>query len=541
MGVKAKLGEQERLTDLAKQINVQHREHGRRERVARKHMSSAFAHAVRAGELLLEAKPLVGEGEWLGWLKENFQGGQRTAYNYIDVARHKDDPDLQPVANESGLKGALLYLQEKRNKPRTAKQVSPAEPDEDEEERASEAREDMKQAYTIHGPLTPAWGDEGEEAGDGSLNGDKDAESPAREPGEEEERSREREIRREWKHRWGKMPPRRGGVTAVVVRGPGSKDKVGRWVIPFLPEDHKLYVEPYLGTGAVLLNKKPSDEEVVNDTNEEVVNLFDVLRDNPEALARAVRLSPFSEADLQRAYDERGMPGLEPVERARRWLVCAHQAYLRQPGVPSFSLSSADTARNSVRLWNELPEHIEEAGGRLKEVKVSCRDATELIWDKLFRREDAVIYADPPYMPGTRAPGQYINEMPVPEHVGMLEALADHPGAVFLSGYDDELYHEALAGWESWDIPGYSSTGYRREVLWMNEKAHAGALAAEARRREEASATQAPPAGTAFGMVYRQPEPREPEAPAFAAVFGALLEGGRWDSDSYGTAGEDEE
>lgn len=265
-----------------------------------------------------------------------------------------------------------------------------------------------------------------------------------------------------------------------------------------------------------------------------------MLREQPEELARAVEFTPFSEAELRRAYDERGKPGLEPVERARRWLVRANQSYLRQTGLPSFTLSSAETSRDSVGLWNDLPEYITEAGLRLKEVQVSCRDATELIWDRLFRREDAALYVDPPYMPETRAPGQYLHEMPVADHVGMLDALLDHPGAVYLSGYDAPLYHEALAGWVSWVIPGYSSTGYRQEILWMNERAHAGALAAQERRKEEArKASAAPPPGAAMGMVYQRPEPEEPEAPAFAAVFGALLEGWRWDRGG-GFAGEED-
>lgn len=340
----------------------------------------------------------------------------------------------------------------------------------DEEERAR--REDMERAYTPHGPLMPVGVvDEAPEDESGDDNADDEGCLARRLRGEEERRVQE--IRREWTRRWGSLPPRRGGVNGPVMRGPGSKDKLGRWLRLFLPEDHKLYVEPYLGTGAVLLNKEPSEEEVVNDLNKEIVNLFDVLREQPDELARAVEFTPFSEAELQRAYDERGKPGLEPLERARRWLVRANQSYLRQTGEPSFSLSSAETARDSVKLWNGLSEHIREAGQRLKYVKVSCRDATELIWDRLYRREDAVLYVDPPYMPDTRAPGQYLYEMPVPEHVGMLEALLDHPGAVFLSGYDADLYHEALAGWVSWAIPGYSSTGYRQEILWMNDKADA--------------------------------------------------------------------
>jgi hypothetical protein len=47
---------------------------------------SAVAHAIRAGELLIEAKAQVGHGNWLPWLKANFDGSERTAQNYMRLA-----------------------------------------------------------------------------------------------------------------------------------------------------------------------------------------------------------------------------------------------------------------------------------------------------------------------------------------------------------------------------------------------------------------------------------------------------------------------
>lgn len=42
---------------------------------------------------------------------------------------------------------------------------------------------------------------------------------------------------------------------------------------------HKIYVEPFGGSGAVLLNKQPAWMEVYNDLYDRVVNFFEVLRD----------------------------------------------------------------------------------------------------------------------------------------------------------------------------------------------------------------------------------------------------------------------
>jgi hypothetical protein len=51
-------------------------------------LRSALTAAREAGEYLMEAKVLVGHGEWSAWLKVNFKGGARTAQRYQRIARN---------------------------------------------------------------------------------------------------------------------------------------------------------------------------------------------------------------------------------------------------------------------------------------------------------------------------------------------------------------------------------------------------------------------------------------------------------------------
>ena len=48
-------------------------------------------HAIRAGVLLLEAKALVGHGNWLDWLAANFPASVRTAQHYMKLAENPED------------------------------------------------------------------------------------------------------------------------------------------------------------------------------------------------------------------------------------------------------------------------------------------------------------------------------------------------------------------------------------------------------------------------------------------------------------------
>jgi hypothetical protein len=50
------------------------------------HARSAVEHAIKAGELLIEAKSQVKHGEWLPWLAENFPASRETARKYVQLA-----------------------------------------------------------------------------------------------------------------------------------------------------------------------------------------------------------------------------------------------------------------------------------------------------------------------------------------------------------------------------------------------------------------------------------------------------------------------
>ena len=88
--------EQGTLTQLANQINDEHRQ-------AEQAINAGLEHALRAGQLLLEAKGLCAHGEWTPWLEDNFAGSARTARAYMLVAERwpQIEAKRQRVANLS--------------------------------------------------------------------------------------------------------------------------------------------------------------------------------------------------------------------------------------------------------------------------------------------------------------------------------------------------------------------------------------------------------------------------------------------------------
>lgn len=249
----------------------------------------------------------------------------------------------------------------------------------------------------------------------------------------------------------------------TVLKYPGAKNRIAKWICSYIPE-HSVYLEPYAGSLAVLFNKFRCHIETVNDLNEDVVNFFRVLREYPEELKRAIELTPFARSEYEASYEDI----LDPIERARRFSVRCWMGFgCSNVYRNGFKSGQQSKSPNPAKAWAEMPEIIIQAADRLKGVQIECLPALELI--KRYNTPDVFIYADPPYLRGTRKNYLYKHEMEDADHVQLLEVLLDHPGKVILSGYDNELYNSMLSGWRKESIKTQAENGLKRtETIWMN-------------------------------------------------------------------------
>lgn len=251
----------------------------------------------------------------------------------------------------------------------------------------------------------------------------------------------------------------------AVLKYPGAKNRLADWILSFIP-NHDVYLEPYAGSLAVLLNKPRCHIETVNDINDDVVNFFKVLREWPQELAEAINMTPYARHEYYAAYEKEDC--IDDLERARRFCVCCWQGFgCSNTYRNGFKSGQQSTSPNPAKAWHDLPNYLIIAAERLKGVQIECLPAIELI--KRYDTADVFIYADPPYLPGTRKGYLYKYEMSKEDHIELLEHLLNHPGKVLISGYDNDLYNRMLIGWHKELKSTVAEAGNKRvEVLWMN-------------------------------------------------------------------------
>ncbi len=251
---------------------------------------------------------------------------------------------------------------------------------------------------------------------------------------------------------------------APVLKYPGAKWNIAEWIIGHIPP-HVHYLEPYFGSGAVFFNKVPSQVETINDIDGQVVGFFRILRDNPDKLARAIKLTPYSRKEYEDAFYLCG----DQLEDARRFCIRCWMAYgpktVRKTGWRNDV--EGRNGNSCPRVWDSVPGRLIAVAERLKDAQIESRPAVDMITRN--NKPRVLIYADPPYVLNTRMGKQYAHEMTNEDHIQLIEALDQHTGPALLSGYACDLYDSRLKHWERETCKALAEGGRsREEVLWIN-------------------------------------------------------------------------
>lgn len=258
----------------------------------------------------------------------------------------------------------------------------------------------------------------------------------------------------------------------------GGKTKLAESIARLLPA-HDHYVEPFAGSLAVLLAKRRTHMETVNDIDQDLMTFWRVLRDRPEDLTRVSELTPHSRSEHQAAYD---LDVDDELERARRVWVLLSQgrgATLRKTGW-RFYRNPAGSTYSLPDYFAAYVDRMPPAAARLHGVSLECRPALEVIED-YGRHPNVLLYLDPPYERTTRNSLNYKHEMSAAdEHVELLELALSCSAAVVVSGYPSDLYERVLGGWDRVELAAWTGNGIRGdankadgdrvEVLWSNRE-----------------------------------------------------------------------
>ncbi len=253
----------------------------------------------------------------------------------------------------------------------------------------------------------------------------------------------------------------------------GGKSRLRKYVIEKLPT-HTCYVEPFAGAAWVLFGKPPSDVEILNDINEELINFFRVIKEQPEELIASFEWELVSRAEFER------LAAIDPlqltsIQRAHRFYYLIMAGWGGELNYPRFQTSISDGGHGN-RLFGALQtlrKRLLPVYERLRTVIIENLDWQECI--NRYDRPGVVMYIDPPY-PGNKC--NYVHNMrDWDSHILLANRLGRTQCQWILSSYDTPEIRALFTDHHIVPVHSYSgmdtekngnSRVVNRELLIMN-------------------------------------------------------------------------
>lgn len=254
----------------------------------------------------------------------------------------------------------------------------------------------------------------------------------------------------------------------------GGKYPHLRWLLPLFPQGKYHFVDFMCGAATVALNV---DYKLVtvNDLNDDIVNLFYVLREHFDEFMEKVYFTPYSRVEFNKICD--GLENEEdPVERARQYYTkCqlgfgANGSQTNHKGIGfEYKITRSDFYR--AENWTFKLKKLPLVVRKLRGFQIESMDTLKL-FEKLKGKKDVIAYFDPPYeMKLRKDKKRYIHEVDEEFH-RKLAVMAHSCKCKFaVSCFPSELYDEIYSGYYKSVGPMNKSNTKkkeRRECLWTN-------------------------------------------------------------------------
>lgn len=181
----------------------------------------------------------------------------------------------------------------------------------------------------------------------------------------------------------------------------GGKRQIMPSIMEYIPQDIKksIYIEPFVGGGAVLFHLQPL-KAVINDYNEELINVYNIIKTNPDELIKDLKKH---KNDSDYFYEIRGIDRTEKfkklsdVQRASRIIYLNKTCFNGLYRVNSAGEFNAPFGRyKNPNIVNEPTLRAVSRYLNENEIEINCGD-----YEKVLKKvtKKSFVYLDPPYHP----------------------------------------------------------------------------------------------------------------------------------------------
>ncbi len=226
----------------------------------------------------------------------------------------------------------------------------------------------------------------------------------------------------------------------------GGKQNMLCHILPNIPK-HRIYTETFFGGGAVFFTKEPSESEIINDSNLQVMNFYKVCKTDFDKLKAKVEATLFSRATYSVAYTIYRMPHLfSIIQQAWAFYVATNMGFGSRVGSWGF-----DKYSKRVKAFiNKKMRFDESIFKRLESTQIENSNAVKVI--ELYDTPETFHYIDPPYIETNM--GHY-KGYSISQYKELLKKLSTIKGKFLLSGFSNPILQEFISNYR-WCCKSYN-------------------------------------------------------------------------------------
>lgn len=190
-------------------------------------------------------------------------------------------------------------------------------------------------------------------------------------------------------------------LVTPVVKWVGGKRQLLPEIAPLIPENISTYVEPFIGGAALLFHLQPK-KAIINDYNSELMNVYNVIKKNPEGLIKALEIHNINNSE-EYYYETRVLDRTEKYATLSSIDKAARILYLNKTGYNGlFRVNQAGQFNvpygkyKNPAIVNDVTIKAVSKYFNSANIKFLTGDYKQALKGL---RKGSFVYFDPPYMP----------------------------------------------------------------------------------------------------------------------------------------------
>ena len=213
----------------------------------------------------------------------------------------------------------------------------------------------------------------------------------------------------------------------MILNRLGNKTRIAQDIIQHFPQ-HRTFIDMFFGAGGIFFDKPLADYNFCNDIDDNVFNLYQVLKSNKEELVKELEIMPMTETLLKHWNNHKET---EPLQKAIRFIMLSNFGYMGKPNTLVFGQSYGNQKKSTLSKMDITFEKIKNA-------QFMCCDFRKVLAKVQFRdnENEAFVYADPPYI-GTD--NNYSNSFTEQDTKDLFELLVNSGLRFAISEFDNEF------------------------------------------------------------------------------------------------------